>query len=360
MAIFLYQLSLRFSVVFRDKLSHKLMMNQKILIIRFSSFGDVTQCLSVAALLKKKFPQAEVHWVTREDLSELLENNPSIDRIWKLNRKTGLKGLFELSLELFQQKFTHVYDAHNNLRSHVISVFAKRFFLAQFIRKSQFRIKRFFLFSLKLNFYKMPFSGQRDLILPLKKWGIEFELPKPPQLFLQSSAIQKVEQLLQSHKFNNYIALAPSAAFELKRWPIQHWIQLVQTHPDQKFILLGGPTDTFIEQIHQASQNNTLNLAGLLNLQESSAIVQKADLVVSNDTGILHVAEQLGKQTVALMGPAPFGYPSRPTTRILELQLPCKPCSKHGQGPCVNSEYHKCLKGISPTWVSESIYELKK
>jgi ADP-heptose:LPS heptosyltransferase len=67
------------------------------------------------------------------------------------------------------------------------------------------------------------------------------------------------------------------------------------------------------------------------------------------------VGEQLGKPTVALMGPAPFGFPSRPSTKIMELNLSCRPCSKHGQGPCVNKIYHQCLVDITPDQVAAEI-----
>jgi ADP-heptose:LPS heptosyltransferase len=79
---------------------------------------------------------------------------------------------------------------------------------------------------------------------------------------------------------------------------------------------------------------------------------------VSNDTGLLHVAEQIGKPSIALMGPAPFGFPSRPKTKIFEIDLSCRPCSKHGQGPCVNSEYQKCMRDIKPEDVSRHLRSL--
>ena len=69
----------------------------------------------------------------------------------------------------------------------------------------------------------------------------------------------------------------------------------------------------------------------------------------------LHVGEQLGKPSIALMGPAPFGFPSRPSTKIMELNLPCRPCSKHGQGPCVNQIYHQCLVDITPAQVAAEV-----
>lgn len=96
----------------------------------------------------------------------------------------------------------------------------------------------------------------------------------------------------------------------------------------------------------------TLNLAGACSLQVSAAVVAESKFLISNDTGLLHVAEQLGTPAIALMGPAPFGFPSRPATSVMEIDLPCRPCSKHGQGPCINKvKFHQCLVDITPSQV---------
>jgi ADP-heptose:LPS heptosyltransferase len=127
---------------------------------------------------------------------------------------------------------------------------------------------------------------------------------------------------------------------------------------DFHFIFLGGPEDHFIQKIIALNPSRLHNFAGKLSLTESAKVIEQSELTISNDTGLLHVAEQLGRPAIALMGPAPFGYPSRQSTQILELQLECKPCSKHGQGPCVNAKYHECLRGISPQLVEQ--HALKK
>lgn len=347
---------------FRPILAPVIQAKNKFLIIRFSSFGDVTQALSIPAKLKELSPEAEVHWITRQDLSSLLEGHPQIDRIWRLDRKLGFWGLLKLIAELKRQRFSHIYDAHNNMRSHLISLMLRppmalsRIFEPPiFLRKSQKRWKRLLLFKFRINLYQQPFSGQRDLLEPLNKWGISSQLPPPPQIFIASTAVSKVKILLEQKGFaGKFVALAPSAAYELKRWPVEHWQTLVRMLPETRFVCLGGPTDTFIQQIADVDPKRVLNLAGALSLQESSAAIALSETLVTNDTGLLHVAEQLGKKTVALMGPAPFGFPSRPSTHILQIDLKCRPCSKHGQGPCVNKvKFHQCLVDITPVQVAK-------
>jgi ADP-heptose:LPS heptosyltransferase len=329
----------------------------KILLIRFSSFGDVTQCLSLPAVLKAQFPSSEIHWITKTDFKGLIETHPAVNKVWELNKQDGFKGLLELIRKLRNENFSFIYDAHNNLRSHLIVCSLSYFFLSKkkptIIRRSIYRWKRFLLFNFRINKFKQPFSGQRDLIAPLKKWGIATLIPSAPQLFIKDSVQDKILKLISDQGFNKneFISLAPSAAHELKKWPKEYWQQLVQIWP-VKFIILGGPTDLFLQEIQVIASKRILNLAGKLSYEESAAVIAHSQLLITNDTGLLHVSEQLGHPTIALMGPAPFGYPSRyNTTIILEKELPCKPCSKHGQGPCRNPNYHECLRDIKPQFV---------
>ncbi|MES3038263.1 MAG: glycosyltransferase family 9 protein [Bdellovibrionota bacterium] len=326
----------------------------KILLIRFSSLGDVTQCLSVPSALKQIFPEAEVHWIVREDLAALLENHPAISKVWKFPRSAGFRGLLQLADELKAQGFTHIYDAHNNLRSRIISSRVKTSGV-QFLRKSQKRWWRFLLFQWRINKYPQPLSGQRDLVEPLKAWGGSGISPDSPQIFPGADKYANAKSILGS--FENAIALAPSAAFPLKRWPVEYWQELVRLLPNEKFVILGGPGEEFLNAISDVAPERVLNLAGRTDLGTSAAVVDLSKVLVSNDTGPLHLAEQRGKNCIALMGPAPFGFPSRPSTKILQRNLSCRPCSKHGQGPCMNADFQLCLRDIKPQEIISALQE---
>jgi len=325
----------------------------KILVMRFSSFGDVLQCLSVAGRIGESWPDAEIHWVTREEYSPLLKSHPNVGRVWTLKRGANFGDVWRLGGELRSQGFTHVYDAHNNLRSRILS-WRLAFSGAKFLRRSIFRWRRFLLFKFRVNLFPQPFSGQGALLEPLRAWNLPATAPAVPQLFLSGESKDLALAKLPAG-WNSFVALAPSAAFELKRWPVEYFAELIRLEKDLKFVVLGGPEDKFLDQLVAASPNRVCNLAGVLTLEQSSHIVAAAKALVSNDTGLMHVAEQIGIPCIALMGPAPFGFPSRPKTKIMSLDLSCRPCSKHGQGPCVNPEFHKCLRGISPAEVSASL-----
>lgn len=325
----------------------------KLLIIRFSSIGDLTQALSLPSFVKSYVPQAQIHFITRADLAPLLQNHPDIDRTWSLEKSLGFSGLLKIISKLRKENFTHIYDAHNNLRSASIRLLI---WSPKKLVRPMMRIKRFLLIKFHINLFEQPFSGQRDLIKPLEKWNLKFKLPPAPQLFLDKIVLQEADAILKSHQLTDFIALAPSATYELKRWPINYWQKLIQLNPDKKFVVLAGPTDSFTDVLN--SEKNVVNLSGKTNLLQSAALIQKAKAAICNDTGLLHFAEQLGTPAMALMGPAPFGFPSRASTRILEKDLWCRPCSKHGQGPCRNPNFQQCLRSITAEDVSRNLNEI--
>ncbi len=331
----------------------------KILIIRFSSLGDVLQTLSVIDALHNRWPQSHIHWVTRSEFVPLIEHHPHLTKAWGLDKKNGFSGLLKLGKELNAESFDRIYDAHRSLRSQFLcfylltkSFFQTPFKIPQILRRSLKRWKRFLLFRFRINYFEQPFSGQRDLLEPLKKWDIPSNSPPAPQLFLPPNITLALEtrfSILQ----DPFVALAPSAAFELKRWPLAHWKSLLElwlaADNNINFILLGGPEDQFLESLQQINPQRIINLAGRLSLSESAEVIKHSKLLIANDTGLLHAGEQLGRPCIALMGPAPFGFPSRKDkTKIMELQLDCRPCSKHGQGPCRNPHHQWCLVGITP------------
>jgi ADP-heptose:LPS heptosyltransferase len=337
----------------------------KFLIIRFSSIGDVLQFLSVAGALRRQFPDCEIHWLTRKGFESFGANHPAIHRVWTVDPKAGVSGLRKTIQVLKQQGYTHIYDGHNNIRSRLVCAALNGWFgwrawtlRHRFLRRTKYRWKRLLLFKFRINLYPKPFVGQWSLLEPLKLWGVSLELPPPPQLFLENSAEMTAQQALKEFGgHGDWIALAPSASYQLKRWPVGHWCELVRSGREFRFALLGGPEDSFIEEIRQSAPDRCLNLAGKLPLAASAAIVPQTRALVSNDTGMMHVAEQLGHPCIALLGPAPYGYPGRSTTLIKERDLKCRPCSKHGEGPCVNPRFQACLSDITP---AEVLTDLRK
>jgi heptosyltransferase-2 len=157
---------------------------------------------------------------------------------------------------------------------------------------------------------------------------------------------------------NKTITIIPSAAWELKRWPLENWKELVQIMPEYSFLILAGPDDVFTNEIKNVAPDRILNLAGKTTLNESFYLVSISNFVVSADTGFLHAADLFGIDGIALMGPTAFGHTSGDTIKVLEIDLPCRPCTKEGNSECKIAETKKCLADISAWQVRKNILEM--
>jgi ADP-heptose:LPS heptosyltransferase len=335
-----------------------IMMINKVLIIRFSSFGDIVQCSAVVELIRQKYPDAQIDWVTRSEFDYLVKLNSHVNHVWSFNKKEGLVGLLKLAKNLRFEKYDHVYDAHNNLRSNLLSIYlrmtlAKR---AHWLKRPKDRLKRILLFSFRINTFPYPFRGIESFFRPLKKWEI---LPSARQKMVSWNFTKENRQkVLPFLKNTNIIVLVPSAAWEMKRWPLDHWKKLITLMPERSFIILGGKEDTFCEELKAISPTKVQNLAGKLSLVESCALIEQSSLVVSADTGLLHVADVLGVKAISLMGPTAFGFTTSEQIVTIEMDLACRPCTKDGRGACSQSVYQLCMVGVTAELVAKEIRRL--
>lgn len=316
----------------------------KLLVIRFSSFGDIVQAIAVPRSFLEAYPGSSVDWLTREDFASLVAEQPTVTKVVSFSRREGVVGLCRLAWTLSRSGYTHIYDAHSNLRSSILMsllrILSPR---SKFAVRPKNRLRRFLFFKLRLrHVLPRPFRAADSYHRPLAKWGLSETVPSGPQFRISQGPTPALPD-------RPVVALAPSAAWEMKRWPLEHWKTLIALLPDVSFVLLGGKEDTFLKELEGA---RVVNFAGALSLVETSRVVESADLVISNDTGVLQVADQMERPTIALIGPTAFGYPSHTSSVALEKPLWCQPCSKDGRGRCVNDLYKRCLVELTPDVVA--------
>lgn len=325
----------------------------KFLIIRFSSIGDIIQCMGVLAGIRRRFPDARIDWVARKDMASVLEMNPLVDHIWAFDRKSGFKGLLRLAFRLRREKYDYIYDAHSNIRSAVLKCVLARPFgsLSRIVVRSKERFKRFLLFRLHINRFPKPFRGMESFRKPLARWGITDFPDEPVAWKFPPEYAGKFDSLFNGKT----VTFLPSANWDMKRWPVGHWAALANLLKDCRILVLAGPADTFCEEIRNAALDRVTNLAGTTSLLESCYLVSRSGVVVSADTGFLHAADLLGIPAVALMGPTAFGYPTGPSVKVLECPLSCRPCTKDGSGKCSQSVYRRCMVEITPEQVAAAV-----
>jgi len=318
------------------------MLQKKALIIRFSSFGDIVQASFAAESLSQK--GFEVDLITKTEFRDVFKSEGfCFKNVLGLSKSASLGNLWRLSGFAADQNYSLIYDAHNNQRTLLFKLLLclrspSLFFTfnSPFRKRSKFRIKRFLLFKLRINKFPKPFKGALSFLEPLN-----------------------IELTEQSKKNNSgkRILLAPSAAWDLKKWPEEHWVELAKNlQKDFEVAFLGGPSDEFIGSLHRAVPQS-INLAGKLSWTQTVNEIKKARALISGDTGVLHVADFFGVPAVALMGPSAFGFTSRESTKTISKDLPCQPCSKDGRGKCKLKETKKCLTLIKPEEVSANLKE---
>ncbi len=325
---------------------------KKLLIIRFSSFGDIIHTKAVLKPLKQHWPNCHISWLVRKDLEGTVRDDELIDEVIVFDRSEGLLGLLKLGFRL-RGKFDIVYDAHNNTRSSLFRWITLPFTSTFSIVRSKERWKRFLLFKLGINKFPKPYKAMESYWEPLKNAiGITQEIsprkwPKKPSL--------ENQELLKGR-----VVLVPATAWPMKMWPLDHFKKLIQILPHQKFLVLGGPDDDFCQELEGLDPRRVVNLAGKLSLAESCAVAAMSPFIVTADTGLQQVADLSGAPGVSLMGPTAFGFTSMGSLKTLEVDLPCRPCSKDGRGSCQREIYQECMVKVSPESVAREIEMVMK
>lgn len=331
------------------------------LIIRFSSIGDIAQCLGAAQYLSQQ--GFAVDWLTKDSFADVVRTQSQVRHVLEFKSGSGVKEIFSLSKSIFHH-YELVYDAHRSLRSSLLLFMLKiRAWMnprspQKIIRRPSRRLAKYLSLRWKLKTLPEPYSSALEFLKPLETYFHS----RSGELIIDASisrfdkkALQNVQELIPK---NDFIVLLPSANYDLKRWPVEHWSQILRLNPNQNFVILGGGQDHFLDQIQSDNPKQVLNLRGKTNLTESLWILTQAKAILGNDTGLSHWADQFGLPLVLILGPTAFGRPFRKSSKTAEIELKCKPCSKFGKNPCTNAITKRCLVELKPEYVSDLLNQV--
>ncbi|NOY58150.1 MAG: lipopolysaccharide heptosyltransferase II [Calditrichaeota bacterium] len=332
---------------------------QKILIIRASSIGDILLTTPLFRLLRRQFPLAETAIVIKKQFTDLVRTNPNINNVIVFDSTKGLKELGRIRREIKKQHFDVIIDIHKNFRSYYWRVFQK----ARIHSFKKYRIKRFLLVRFGWNFYKNIIPVYRRYIDSVKELGIQDD-EQGLEFFPDKSVCESTMEILADQGFhpkNPTIALAPGAGFANKRWPGNYFATVVKkliAEQNAKVLLLGGKDDaTITQQIARECNGQVTDLAGKLDLMQTACTLAACQLIITNDTGLMHLANALKIKTVAIFGPTTkelgFFPDERISTVIENNTLTCRPCTHIGSNKCPKKHF-KCMKDIRP----EDVYNI--
>lgn len=331
----------------------------KILILKPSSLGDVIHALPVLRLLKRSRPEAEVHWWINEEFAPLIEGDPDIAGLFLFRRRrwTSPFALGEVALSIAamrRERFDVVIDLQGLARSGTFAWLANGGILIGVDDPREgapgyydIAVRRPSALTHAVDWY---LETLKPLHVPVT---CEFDwLPPRPQVALRVRERWPVDG-------SRWIILNPGARWLNKRWPAAHFAALARllsaSLPDHRFAILGGKGDVELgREIASAQPKRCLDLTGQTSLAEMIEWTRLAELMVTNDTGPMHVAAALGKPVVAPFGPTeprrtgPYGQ----VEQCLGLSLPCVPCMSPR---CHWKEPIACLRGITPAAVESEV-----
>jgi heptosyltransferase-2 len=318
-------------------------------VIQTAFLGDVVLTTPLLSALAARYGPVDV--VTTPAAAGLLQGHPAVGTVIPYDKRGAARGwraLRRLGSELRRRRYQRVYLPHRSLRSAVLALWsgaAERIGFADAPASIAYtsRVVR-------------PATGHEvERLLALV--GGALADPEPVKLELHPADHARADAWLSANGVTGrFVAVAPGSVWGSKRWP--YYVELV-SRLDRPAVIVGGPEDVPLAgSIVAGAPDRVVSAAGALSLKESAALIQRASILVTNDSAPLHLATAVGTPIVALFGPTvpEFGFgPRRPGDLTLgHADLPCRPCSRHGPERCPLG-HHRCMRELSVEVVLKAV-----
>jgi len=328
----------------------------KVLILKPSSLGDVVQALPVLRLIKLHHPASEIHWWVDASLAPLLEGDPDLAGIIPFHRRRWASplrwGEAWRSLRAIQaHRFDWVIDLQSLMRSGLMAWLAGGA-LTVGLDDPREGARAFYDVIVPRPSYHTHAVDWYLGVLPMLDVPVHRNFSWMPE---RPDVVEAVRAKWRPDSAR-WVALQPGARWLNKRWPVGHFTELVRIlakrYSGVRFVILGGEADRELGGlIGQAASERCLDLTGRATLLEMVEWIRLCDLMITNDTGPMHVAAALNKPVVALFGPTeprrtgPYGQ----LDHVLQHELACVPCMKDS---CSYHQPFECLRAIAPERVA--------
>ncbi len=323
-----------------------------------SSAGDVLLTSPLLKLMREREPDSEIHFVVKSQYADLIRLNPNVNKVHLVQDGADFHQLDRLRHILLEEHFDITLDLHNNIRS----IYLRRGTAPTIHVISKDIFKRAILVNTKLNLYSSVRSVALKYAQTYDKSIIHIARP---EIFLPAESIEVADDTWKAlgPEPDRSVFLCPGARHFTKRWPVDYWKELaLRFQAESRVVLLGGSMDTEV-CAKIADGTSAVNLCGRLSLTESSAMLNHASIVVTNDSYLMHAANALGRKVVAIFGSSvmEFGFfPYGVENKVLEVKgLTCRPCSHIGLESCPRGHF-RCMKETRPTAVEEAALSLLK
>jgi ADP-heptose:LPS heptosyltransferase len=330
----------------------------KFLVIRFSSIGDIVLTTPVLRCLKQ-IATAEVHYLTKKNFAIIFAANPYVDKMHYLENNN----LPAVIKQLQHENFDYIIDLHHNLRT----LRVKKALAKQAFSFNKLNIEKWLLTALKIN--KLPALHIVDRYLQtLDAFNIKND-GRGLDYFVPQQDVVPENDIPATHAAG-YIGLVLGATYNTKKFPL-HKLQKLCTQLQHPIMLLGGKVDMAIaEKLAVIDTFKIYNACGKFNLNESADLVRRSKFIITNDTGLMHIAAAFKKpiislwgNTVPVFGMTPY-YGNHPQANTLDTRLEvnnlsCRPCSKIGYQQCPKGHF-KCMNNIDDALLMATVEKYLK
>ncbi len=325
---------------------------KKILIIQTAFLGDVILATSLIEKLHQHYPESGIDFLLRKGNEKILAGHPFLEEVLVFDKKSGkYKNLVKLIFRIRKRNYDLVINVQRYFTTGLITLLSGAPIKAGFDKNP---LSRFF--SLKV---KHSFDGKHETERnhELISWMTDGDAAKP-KLYPATSNYEKVDPL----KNNSFICIAPSSVWFTKQFPVNKWVELISSLPDDLLIyLVGSPADFEMgESIKNNCRNYQVhNLCGQLDILDTAALMKDAMMNIVNDSAPMHIASSVNAPVCAVFCstiPA-FGYgPLSEKSFIVEYEgeLACRPCGIHGRAKCPEGHF-KCALVIRTERIREII-----
>lgn len=323
----------------------------KFLILRFSSIGDIVLTTPVVRGLKQQVEHAEIHYFTKPPYREILEANPYIDQIHVLR-----EDLNEQIRELKKEQFDYVIDLHKNIRTRRIISGMK----AIFFTFDKLNLKKWMYVNFKVN--RLP---DKHIVERYREAVDVFDVKDDGaglDYFIPDNDSVDLTQWSKPFR-DGYIGFVIGAMHDTKKLTPDKMISIIERiqHP---VVLLGGKEDHATgEQIRQSCKTQVYNACGEYTINQSAFLVRQARLIITHDTGLMHIAAAFRKRIITIWGNTVpefgmYAYRPHPDSTWFEIRdLGCRPCSKLGFKRCPKKHF-RCIRDIDDQRVANKALKL--
>jgi lipopolysaccharide heptosyltransferase I len=363
----------------------------RILLIKPSAVGDVVHALPVLEKLRRRYPQARIDWLLTPENAQLVRGHPAISNILLFARRefstegrrlTGAASMLELINQIRAAQYQLVIDLHGQLRSGLFAI----------ISGAPVRIG----FDRPIRRSPISFQGRPLKNIPTRGWAGAREgswLAYTHRIPIPTLDVHAVDRYLWVGQFLGFdndppvfnlpaspeaeariaghlaahatpgrplAILAPGTMWETKHWTPEGFAAVARGLVETGFtpILIGSKADQSLGRAIQAQAPGSTDFTGQTNLADAVALIRRAAVVVTNDSGLMHIAAALGKPAISIFGPTnpvqvgPYGQPNS----VVRLDLPCSPCNYRRLAQCPNS--HACMRDLPADLVLARIREV--